>query len=320
MNERKKWLSPSGQIEHLKTKGVRFSLLSEGDAESYLRENCNYFRLRSYRSGFQKVEEGARKGQYANLDFKMLVDLSIIDMLLRYTMLPLVLDIEHFSKVELLGKIERQGEDGYSIVEDYIGEYDYERADGTVTNSVKDEVMKGKSSPYVSGLIDKYQNHEYPAWVFLELISFGTFNYFYKFCADRFDDREMRNRFYLLQSVKCLRNACAHNNCIINDMTSGTPEYRVQHEVSRAVSRVRAIGRDMRTAKLNNDRFQQITTTLYLHSIIAPPAVQNHRALSLHEYVNRMNKHIDYYNGNCQVTSGFEYITKLVEAWFSVEE
>lgn len=43
-----------------------------------------------------KVEEGARK-EYANLDFKMLVDLSIVDMLLRYEMLPLTLDAR-FSK------------------------------------------------------------------------------------------------------------------------------------------------------------------------------------------------------------------------------
>ena len=108
----KRWLTPCEQVEHLKGKGVRFTLVSEEWTVLYLSKNNNYFRLRSYRTGFSKVEEGPRKGQYANLDFKMLVDLSIIDMLLRYQMLPMTLDIEHFAKVRLLERIEKAGEDG----------------------------------------------------------------------------------------------------------------------------------------------------------------------------------------------------------------
>ena len=38
----------------------------------------------------------------------MLVDLSIVDMLLRYEMLPLTLDVEHFAKVKLLKRIEME--------------------------------------------------------------------------------------------------------------------------------------------------------------------------------------------------------------------
>ena len=106
---RKPWLTATEQIDHLKSRGVHFSLISENDARAYLEKNSNYFRLRAYRLGFPKVEEGTRKGEYANLDFKMLVDLSIVDMLLRYEMLPLTLDVEHFAKVKLLKRIETGG-------------------------------------------------------------------------------------------------------------------------------------------------------------------------------------------------------------------
>lgn len=106
---RKPWLTASEQIDHLKSRGVHFSLMSEDDARAYLEKNSNNFRLRAYRLGFPKVEEGARMGEYANLDFKMLVDLSIVDMLLRYEMLPLTLDVEHFAKVKLLKRIEMEG-------------------------------------------------------------------------------------------------------------------------------------------------------------------------------------------------------------------
>lgn len=65
------WLTPAEQVARLKSKGVRFGLISEQQAELYLSRNNNYFRLKSYRSGFSKVEEGARKGEYANLDFQI---------------------------------------------------------------------------------------------------------------------------------------------------------------------------------------------------------------------------------------------------------
>lgn len=60
--KRKPWLTASEQIDHLKSRGVHFSLMSEDDARSYLEKNSNYFRLRAYRLGFPKVEEGVRKG------------------------------------------------------------------------------------------------------------------------------------------------------------------------------------------------------------------------------------------------------------------
>ena len=316
---RKAWLTPAEQVAHLKSKGVRFDLISEDDSVRYLTDNSNYFRLRSYRTGFTKVEEGKRAGEYARLDFKMLIDLSIVDMLLRYVMLPMTLDVEHFAKVKLLGKIEASGEDGYAVVADFLASYDKIGNDGKVHNKTKDEVLRGESSPYMASLVAKYPDFDYPAWAFLEVVTFGTFTYFYKFCANRFDDREMLNDFYLLQTVKGLRNACAHNNCIINDMTSGKPRYKVGYEVSRALSEVKGIGANQRKAKMSNDRFQQIVTTLYMHNRLASRGVHEHKCTELAEFVKRMNRHLDYYAGNKQVLSGFEFLSKVIGAWFSVE-
>lgn len=140
MCDQKPWLTPWEQVSHLKSKGVRFRYMSEAEAVEYLTKNNNYFRLRSYRTGFPKVSDGKRKGEYVNLDFKMLVDLSIIDMLLRNEMISLTLDIEHFCKVDLLGRIEQHVEDGYEIVQDYLSEQDTFDSKGNVTNWVKKEI------------------------------------------------------------------------------------------------------------------------------------------------------------------------------------
>lgn len=316
--EKKPWLSPRQQVNHLKSKGVKFDLLSEDEAESYLIKNNNYFRLRSYRTGFSKVEEGKRVGQYANLDFKMLVDLSIIDMLLRYEMLPITLDIEHFSKIKLLSKIEEKEEDGYTIVNDFLASYDRVEK-GETRNRTKEDIAKGQSSPYIANLLAKFPDYDFPVWVFLELISFGTYTYFYKYCAERFNDRSMLDEFYLLQSVKSLRNACAHNNCILNDMSSGNPMHEPRYALLRAIGNVKEIGQDQRRTRLSNDRLQQIATSLYLHHHLASEGVRCHRAESLAIFVERMNKHIDYYKGNDQITSSFDFITKLIQAWFCDE-
>lgn len=153
--------------------------------------------------------------------------------------------------------------------------------------------------------------------MFLELTSFSSFIYFYKFCADKFDDKKMADDFYLLQSVKSLRNACAHNNCILNEMSAGKPMFCARNAVSRAVGGIRTIGKGQRKSKLSNDRLQRVATTLYVHSILASDGVHQHRSESLHAFVSRMNKHIEYYEGNDQISSGFEFIEKLVDAWFS---
>ena len=142
----------------------------------------------------------------------MLVNLSIVDVLLRYEMLPLTLDVERFAKVKPLKRIETGG--GYVVVSDYISSCDGTKPDGTPRNSLKDEILRAKNSPYTGGLIAKYNDFGFPAWAFIEVISFGLFLYFYKYCANRFVDREMLKRFYILQAVKLLRNACAHNSCI----------------------------------------------------------------------------------------------------------
>ena len=113
----KPMLNAEELINHLEEKGVKFELISKEEAKKYLEENNNYFKLASYRKNYQKYEAGEKLGKYINLDFKMLIDLSIIDMRLRKTMLNMVLDLEHYSKIRMLTKVEAETKDGYTLVE-----------------------------------------------------------------------------------------------------------------------------------------------------------------------------------------------------------
>lgn len=312
MSARKKaWLTPREQVEHLLSKGVKFERWSEKEAEDYLRENNSYFRLRSYRSNFAKRVGGERDGQYIDLDFAMLVDLSVIDMCLRNELLPLTLDIEHFSKMSLLGSIEAHDEDGYSIVQDFLDSY----ASQDGFNPVVSEIERGLSSPYMRGLIQNHPDADYPVWEFFEVIPFGRFAHFVRFCGERFDDNALLDKFYLLQSVKGLRNACAHNSCIINDMKAGGATHRARAAVTKGLGEI-GVGKDARRTKLSNERFQQIATTLFLHSHIASSGVVEHRSVRLEELLARMAKHSEYYEPGGLVLTGFAFIESMVNGWY----
>ena len=130
----------------------------------------------------------------------------------------------------------------------------------------------------------------------------------------------MPKDFYLFQGVRCLRNACAHGNCVLNDMRSGEPMFKARYAVSAAIGKVSSIGKGQRKAKLSNDRLQQVATTLFVHSRIASAGVRARRAEGLESLTRRMARHAAYYEGNCQVPSGFDFITKLVEAWYPAEK
>lgn len=110
-------LSYEGQINHLKSKGILFNKVSETKALEYLKLNNNFFKLKSYRKNFNKNKS---KDQYVHLEFAYLSDLSIIDTRLRMIILEMALNIEHFTKVDLIRKItDSDVEDGYKIVQDY---------------------------------------------------------------------------------------------------------------------------------------------------------------------------------------------------------
>lgn len=114
------FLSPEELVSSLKARGVRFDLCSEQDAANYLDAANNYLRAASYRKVFDRQTEGPRAGDYVNLDFAHLADLSSIDRCLRETLFLAAADVEHFAKLHVLNRAKAQNEDGYGIVADYI--------------------------------------------------------------------------------------------------------------------------------------------------------------------------------------------------------
>ena len=141
-------LESKGLVKKLKDKGVKFELMPETDAIKFLEMNNNYFKLTSYRKNFHKnIIEG--KSVYSNLDFLHLVELSRLDMRLRYLLVKMCLDIEHSLKVMLMNDIQNNDtEDGYSIIDEYLNTQTEE-----IKKRIVDDIKKNSNSIYYSKLL-----------------------------------------------------------------------------------------------------------------------------------------------------------------------
>ncbi|MEG1886138.1 MAG: Abi family protein [Alistipes sp.] len=304
-------LSIDEQIAHLESKGVRFDLCDKDEASSYLAEKNNYYKVASYRKLFSVRQGGQNSGTYANLDFAYLKDLSAIDQLLRYSLLPMTLDVEHFAKIKLLTRISEAGaEDGYCIVSEYLASKEPSRRSRI---NVELEIMS--KDPYCGDMVLKYRD-DMPVWVFLEAVSFGTFMDFYKFCAERWGSSVLRDEHYLLKSVKSVRNAAAHSSNMINGFSDVGSVVRNYRPVSDALSAA-GVSKAQRRVKMRNPFIQRIITTLFFYDrIVAGSTSRERTKRSLLELKGRMMAHEEYYRSNDAIRSSFAFLGKIIDEWF----
>lgn len=314
-------LTVGQQIAHLKSRGVVFDLCSEEEAAGFLGGVNNYLRTTSYRALYTRQLEGASAGQYVNLDFAYLIDLSSIDRQLREALLMAAIDVEHFAKEGILERAIAEGEDGYAIVSDYVEGLSHEGrrrlSAGLRVRGGQDE----RRDSYTGDLIARYLD-SYPVWVFLEVIEFGTFVDFYLFCAARWGDEAMAQDHYVLKSVKALRNAAAHNSCIVNGFTSGAEpaSFPSSKPITDALNAAGLKNSRSRRAKLRNVRVAQIAATLYsLNSFCQRPSTLSRHAIRFAHVREHFTSHMDYYRANNNIVSFFDFVWKLVDIWVPLE-
>ncbi|MHB1483334.1 MAG: hypothetical protein ACYCYI_01600 [Saccharofermentanales bacterium] len=126
----------------------------------------------------------------------------------------------------------------------------------------------------------------------------------------------MIKEFYLLESIKELRNAAAHNNCIINDLNPKTSKKTTKLEVSKALGDMK-ISKDIHGRKMSNARIQQIITMLYCHKkFVTSQGTHQHQSEALASIIARMFKNIDYYSTNDTINTTFDFLKKVVDNWF----
>ena len=301
------------QIAHLKAKGVTFDLCSEQDAADYLANRTYYFKLAAYRTLFEKRVGGLRDDQYVGLDFGHLKALASLDRDLRYALLPLTLDVEHAARTKLVRLItELEDENGYSVSADYMASLNHKER-----NRREGEVAMLANDVFCGALVRKYgRPSDMPAWVLMELFSFGSFVSLYLFCANRWDDDEMRDEHYMLRQAQFVRNACAHSSNMVNGFSGQGSDVDTNAMVERALART-GLSHRVRTSKMRNPRLKQIATLLYLHSRMLPSGSGRKRATADVAKLQRSIAGVlEMIPGNDRVQSSLSFLSKLIDSWF----
>ncbi|MCM1261439.1 MAG: Abi family protein [Butyrivibrio sp.] len=306
-------LSTDELIEHMKNKGITFNIMSEDDAKDFLQNNNYYMKLASYRTNYPKYLTGAKTGQYINLDFAYLKELSTIDMHLRYLIIKMCLDIEHALKVSLITRVENNPqEDGYELIRKFIG---YTNSKGQMQNEYILRKIRGhKSSDYCKDLIEKYYPY-FPVWVFVELISFGDLTYLIAFYDELYSDQIVNNKF--MNTVRDMRNAAAHSNCLINKLFEPlNPKQQVDSAISNYVKSVPEISSSARAKNLNYRVVYSFITLLYIYGTVVPDGkTKTKRHQEIQElFGKRMTQHADYFKSNTKIKGIYGFVKKIVDS------
>lgn len=168
---------------------------------------------------------------------------------------------------------------------------------------------------YCGNLLRKYKDGM-PLWVFVELVSFGTFIDLYRFCAIRWKNDEMQDEHYLLRQTKAVRNACAHSSNIINGFADKSSSIETNAAVSRAIAQT-GISKRVRTSKMHNVRLQQIATLLYLHAhMVARDSTREMTRARLTVLKQEMLLVENDLASNDAVRSSFDFLIGLFDSWF----
>ena len=283
-------------IDKLKGKGVTFQKCTIKDAISFLNEHNYYVKVTAYKTNFHK-----HNGKYVGLDFMALKDLSTIDMYLRRWIISASLSVEHSLKVNILKNIQEKNIDEFSIVSEYIAKYP----------RIITELNNRRSTAYVKTILGKYTHPKYPIYVFLEVIPFGEFVNFYKYYCSKYEYNEFNCT--LLDSIRNIRNAAAHSNCVIHDLTNKDGFYN-SYLASRLVELLPDIRKRTIQNRLKNNCVQDfISLLIAVDDVIKSEDLKNHCLQEIKElFDGRMISNRDLYKSSTSVQQMYAFCKEIV--------
>ncbi len=307
----KKKLTIDEQIIDLKRKGVIFNIIDEQEAKKFLRYNNYYFKLKSYAGNYPV---NPKNHQYVNLEFAYLVELSKLDMYFRKIILEMCLDIEHILKTRMLYDIScNDKEDGYNIVQKYFFAYPITR---------QEIVQKANSYNFTSNLAEKHVIDEaYPVWNLIELLSFGKFVELYTLYYQEYN---FPNYSIYLRSIKFLRNAAAHNNCLLSSIMKpkGEKKFRKTRQLTNSLAKAKKeISEHARAKYMSYPMFHDFVALLFVYNdLLKEAANRTMRSRTMDELVHffceedgRALKHKDYFSKNQVITKAYEFIYGVIQ-------
>lgn len=300
------------QLKNLEDKNVQFNIMSKEEAREYLQNNTYYFKLKSYEKSF---EYNVSKNQYINLEFAYLVELSKLDMYLRELIIRISLHTEHFLKVKLMDDLTKnEKEDGYHIVRELFSKYPF----------MVDHINQKKYNSACADLIHKYENN-WAAWNLIEVLSFGDFIKLYELYYSLYPEQVNEVVSDLIWPLKFIRNASAHNNCLLNTLRKPYVYTHLYDKKRRTIivnkrlvsllSLVPAITKNNRKKKITNPIIHDFVASLFLFDEICTSKVFKMKIFTeVKEFVDgRLIKNKEFFNFDNVFTTIYDFIRNVVD-------
>lgn len=292
------------QIAYMRDKkGIKFSIVTEDDAERFLSSSNYYFKVKAFEKNYTCCV-GENAGKYFDLEFAYLQELSTLDMYLREMVMAITLDIEHYLKLQLLKDISsNEKEDGYAIVNKFL----------EMQPRIRDSINEKASNSYCENLVRKYKDN-FAAWNIVEVLSFGHLIEFCDLYYSLYPNEKITIGNYRI--VKFLRNAAAHNNCLINDLSNNEGDsFKQSREANSFVASIKGISTKTRVKKMGNRFVHDFVVMLCcFNEIVSSDGVKKHQIQRLKKLIDeRFPLHGDYFKNNLLIRSNYEFVKKIVD-------
>ena len=290
-------LSVAQQVVHLETKGVKFNICDKELAIDFLTNNSYLFKIKAYAKNYTKRDDDT----YINLEFAYLKELSTIDMHLRRFILTLTLNIEHLLKTKLLRDFNEDECGGYAIIDNYLNANPKQK-NYFLNYSKRDFTAK-------DNIINKYRA-DLSIWNLVEILEFKNFTNFCDFYYKKFPNQEYIKIKNMLTSVQFIRNAAAHNNCLINNLNpidKFRPTYQIMDFLNLYLrSPKKSVENKMKNPFINNF----LCSFLIFNILCKTKPMKKATVLELMSLLKRARKHKGFYESNNKLTSIYAFLVK----------
>lgn len=145
------------------------------------------------------------------------------------------------------------------------------------------------------------------------MLSFGDFAQLYHYYYGKYPDKTSMSN--LIFPVKCIRNAAAHNNCLINSLRNPYKLKRKTKEVSNYVSNINGIPKALRQKMMGNPVIHDFVCLLFVFdNIVSSEMVKIHTMNELRQlFTGRILRNANFYKNNIEITESYRFVKMVID-------
>lgn len=206
------------------------------------------------------------------------------------------------------------------IVAAYSAQEELQRiTQGKDPHYVERSILGMQSSPYSHDLVTKYSKAPIPLWVMLELVSFGTLLKLYSHCfgkdgvvADSEEKKKYKENKQLLRCVQQLRNAAAHNDCLLNGIAVHGRVKGAHGKVRRALVSTYGMDNQLVASTSSVHLAMDLGALLICYANYVPMGnSRRYAADALSSAADRFDEHLDWFSKTFAVNDFLSYAIAL---------